>query len=127
MVSLLQIAVIVLGALTTLTTADHQATSFAYYHPIFHHTKHHGHEYYSPPKYEFKYGVHDPHTKDEKNQWEERHEDVVHGGYSFVQPDGRIRKVTYTADKHNGFNAHVHYEHHAQHPQHYGHHHHQDS
>lgn len=26
--------------------ADHQATSFTYYHPIFHHTEHHGHDYY---------------------------------------------------------------------------------
>lgn len=79
----------------------------------------------APPKYTYKYGVKDPHTKDDKGQWEEREGDVVHGGYSIAQPDGRIRKVTYTADKHNGFNALVHYEHsHAYHPQHYGHHHH---
>ncbi|KAL5244491.1 hypothetical protein ACI65C_011901 [Semiaphis heraclei] len=115
---MLQIAVIALSALTTLTTAVyHDATSYAYYHPIFHHTQHHGHDYYAPPKYTFKYGVKDPHTKDDKHQWEERDGDVVHGGYSLVEPDGRIRKVTYTADKHNGFNAHVHYENHAHHPQ----------
>lgn len=40
-----QIAVIGLSVLTTLTTAHH-ATSFAFYHPIFHHTQHHGHDYY---------------------------------------------------------------------------------
>ncbi|XP_015378882.1 PREDICTED: cuticle protein 19-like [Diuraphis noxia] len=118
MACMLQIAVIALGALTTLTSAVyHDATSYAYYHPIFHHTQHHGHDYYAPPKYTFKYGVKDPHTKDDKHQWEERDGDVVHGGYSLVEPDGRIRKVTYTADKHNGFNAHVHYENHAHHPQ----------
>lgn len=78
----------------------------------------------APPKYTFKYGVKDPHTKDDKGQWEERDGDVVHGGYSVVQPDGRIRKVTYTSDKHNGFNAQVHYENHAHHPHHHGGHHH---
>lgn len=30
---------------------------------------------------------------------------VVHGSYSLTEPDGTIRKVTYTADKINGFNA----------------------
>lgn len=30
------------------------------------------------------------------------------GQYSLVEPDGSIRTVDYTADKHNGFNAVVH-------------------
>ncbi|KAI8039078.1 hypothetical protein M5D96_007793, partial [Drosophila gunungcola] len=30
---------------------------------------------------------------------------VVHGSYSLAEPDGTIRKVTYTADKIHGFNA----------------------
>jgi hypothetical protein len=76
----------------------------------------------APPHYTYKYGVKDPHTGDHKHQSEHRDGDVVHGEYSLVEPDGRVRKVTYTADKHNGFNAHVHHVHHAHHPQHYGHH-----
>lgn len=76
----------------------------------------------APPHYTYKYGVKDPHTGDYKHQSEHREGDVVLGEYSVVEPDGRVRKVTYTADKHNGFNAHVHHEHHAHHPQHYGHH-----
>lgn len=79
------------------------------------------HCYQAPPHYTYKYGVKDPHTGDSKHQSEHRDGDVVHGEYSLVEPDGRVRKVTYTADKHNGFNAHVHHVHHAHHPQHYGH------
>ncbi|KOB71776.1 putative cuticle protein [Operophtera brumata] len=30
------------------------------------------------------------------------------GQYTLVEPDGSIRTVDYTADKHNGFNAVVH-------------------
>lgn len=74
----------------------------------------------APPHYTYKYGVKDPHTGDHKHQAEHRDGGVVHGEYSLVEPDGRVRKVTYTADEHNGFNAHVHHEHHAHHPQHYG-------
>lgn len=29
----------------------------------------------------------------------------MHGSYSFVQPDGTLRTVRYTADDANGFNA----------------------
>lgn len=32
----------------------------------------------------------------------------VPGQYTVVEPDGSIRTVDYTADKHNGFNAVVH-------------------
>lgn len=59
----------------------------------------------SYPKYAFNYGVHDPHTGDIKQQYEERDGDVVKGSYSLVEPDGSIRIVEYTADDHNGFNA----------------------
>ncbi|CAH1996490.1 unnamed protein product [Acanthoscelides obtectus] len=65
-------------------------------------------DYYSPPKYTFKYGVSDHHTGDIKSAHEERDGDVVKGQYSLVEPDGSIRTVKYTADKHSGFNAIVH-------------------
>ena len=57
------------------------------------------------PKYSFAYGVTDPHTGDSKNAEEHLENGVVHGSYSLVEPDGHVRKVTYTADKINGFNA----------------------
>ncbi|XP_051859895.1 adult-specific cuticular protein ACP-22 isoform X1 [Drosophila albomicans] len=95
----------------------------------------HGHEdehvdYYAPPKYAFKYGVNDFHTGDVKSQHETRDGDTVKGQYSLVEPDGSIRTVDYTADKHNGFNAVVHktapvhhheeiHEHHDHHEHHY--------
>lgn len=61
------------------------------------------------PLYKYGYWVHDPKTKDVKNHWEHRDGDAVHGSYSLLQPDGHMRIVEYTADKHNGFNAHVKY------------------
>ncbi|XP_063219875.1 cuticle protein 19-like [Bacillus rossius redtenbacheri] len=79
------------------------------------------HEPYAFPQYEFKYGVHDPHTGDVKNQWESRDGDVVKGSYSLVEPDGSTRTVHYTADKHSGFNAVVKKSGHAVHPQHVSH------
>ncbi|XP_013186767.2 histidine-rich glycoprotein-like [Amyelois transitella] len=88
-----------------------------------HHEEHHV-DYYAIPKYVYEYKVEDPHTHDNKYQHETRDHDVVKGEYSLHQPDGRIRIVKYTADKHNGFNAEVHYEGHAQHivPEHHHHH-----
>ncbi|KAL4710543.1 hypothetical protein ACJJTC_008945 [Scirpophaga incertulas] len=69
----------------------------------------HGHEdYYSHPKYHYSYSVEDPHTGDHKSQHESRDGDVVKGEYSLLQPDGSFRKVSYSADDHNGFNAVVH-------------------
>ncbi|XP_018561034.1 cuticle protein 19-like isoform X2 [Anoplophora glabripennis] len=67
----------------------------------------HGHavDYYSHPKYAFRYGVSDPHTGDVKAQQESRDGDVVKGQYSLVEPDGSIRVVDYVADPVNGFNA----------------------
>lgn len=57
------------------------------------------------PGYSFNYAVNDPHTGDNKAQWETRHGDVVEGAYSLVEPDGNIRLVEYTADPVRGFNA----------------------
>ncbi|XP_063219863.1 cuticle protein 19-like [Bacillus rossius redtenbacheri] len=78
-------------------------------------------DYYAHPQYKFDYAVHDPHTGDVKNQWETRDGDVVKGSYSLVEPDGSVRTVDYTADKHNGFNAVVKKSGHAVHPQHVSH------
>ncbi|XP_055909277.1 larval cuticle protein A1A [Eupeodes corollae] len=72
------------------------------------HEEEHAVDYYAPPKYAFKYGVNDYHTGDVKSQHETRDGDTVKGQYSLVEPDGSIRTVDYTADKHNGFNAVVH-------------------
>lgn len=52
--------------------------------------------------------MNDFHTGDIKSQHETRDGDVVKGQYSVVEPDGSIRTVEYTADKHSGFNAVVH-------------------
>ncbi|XP_049869228.1 cuticle protein 7-like [Pectinophora gossypiella] len=57
------------------------------------------------PAYSFSYGVADPATGDQKNAAETLQNGVVHGQYSLVEPDGHVRRVTYTADKVNGFNA----------------------
>ena len=68
------------------------------------------------PKYEFKYGVHDGHTHDIKEQAEKRDGDNVEGYYKLVEPDGTTRTVHYTADKHTGFHAQVVKSGHAVHP-----------
>lgn len=63
-------------------------------------------EPYDPnPEYSYSYGVNDPHTGDSKHAEETLQNGVVHGSYSLAEPDGTIRKVVYTADKVNGFNA----------------------
>ncbi|XP_023313030.1 larval cuticle protein A1A-like [Anoplophora glabripennis] len=77
-------------------------------------------DYYAHPKYEYKYGVSDPHTGDNKSQQESRDGDVVKGYYSVAEPDGTHRTVHYTSDKHSGFNAVVERTGHAVHPQIYG-------
>jgi len=46
---------------------------------------------------------------------------TVTGHYRVKLPDGRTQVVTYTADWHKGYNAHVQYEGHAVHPQVYQH------
>ncbi|CAG5032840.1 unnamed protein product [Parnassius apollo] len=57
------------------------------------------------PAYSYSYGVNDPSTGDHKDATETLQNGVIHGSYSLVEPDGHVRKVTYTADKVNGFNA----------------------
>lgn len=85
--------------------------------PLFHHAPVFAHgpvvapvvkhvEAFDPnPHYSFSYGVADPHTGDSKHAEEHLENGVVHGSYSLTEPDGTIRKVTYTADKVHGFNA----------------------
>ncbi|KAG5876164.1 hypothetical protein JTB14_027559 [Gonioctena quinquepunctata] len=74
-------------------------------------------DYHAPAHYDFKYGVQDAHTGDNKQQAEVRVGDTVRGEYSLAEPDGTIRVVKYTADPHNGFNAQVSRIGHAAHPQ----------
>ncbi|KAM3960264.1 uncharacterized protein ACR2FA_005559 [Aphomia sociella] len=62
-------------------------------------------DYYAYPRYAFEYAVKDPHTGDNKAQWEKRDGDVVKGAYSLVEPDGNLRVVEYWADDKSGFNA----------------------
>ncbi|CAG9784962.1 unnamed protein product [Diatraea saccharalis] len=86
--------------------ATHYAAPVAHYAaPVAHYD---GHDEYAHPKYDYSYSVADPHTGDHKSQHESRDGDSVHGYYSLLQPDGSVRKVEYTADAHNGFNAVVH-------------------
>ncbi|RZF45294.1 hypothetical protein LSTR_LSTR014059 [Laodelphax striatellus] len=84
-----------------------------------HQEHHHETDYHTHPKYSFKYGVHDLHTGDVKSAQETRDGDVVKGQYSLVEPDGSVRTVKYTADKHNGFNAVVHKSGHSKHDYHH--------
>jgi Insect cuticle protein len=88
----------------------------------------HGHDesndYYHRPSYKFEYGVKDPKTGDHKSQWETRDGDVVKGEYTVDEADGTTRVVSYTSDKHNGFNAVVKKIGQAHHPEvHHGYHH----
>ncbi|XP_049866478.1 cuticle protein 19-like [Pectinophora gossypiella] len=105
----------------------HQAFPVVHAAPVHHapaHHEEHHEEHYSHPKYEFAYSVEDKHTGDIKSQHESRDGHLVKGEYSLHQPDGSVRTVKYTADKHSGFNADVHYSGHSQHiePQHHHHH-----
>ncbi|XP_050342982.1 cuticle protein 7-like [Nymphalis io] len=95
-----------------------QAAPLAHYAaPVAYAGHYDGHDEYAHPKYDFAYSVADPHTGDHKSQHESRDGDAVHGYYSLVQPDGSVRKVEYTADDHNGFNAVVHNSAPSIHPQ----------
>jgi hypothetical protein len=51
------------------------------------------------PQYNFGYSVADSLTGDSKTREEKRDGDVVTGSYTVADPDGRIRRVTYTAGK----------------------------
>ncbi|XP_055377287.1 cuticle protein 7-like [Condylostylus longicornis] len=87
-------------------------------HGDHHHHSHHD-DHSAPQPYDFKYGVHDSHTGDVKDQHESSDgHGNVHGSYSLVDADGFKRTVKYSADPHNGFNAEVHREplgHHGHH------------
>jgi hypothetical protein len=64
---------------------------------------------YDPnPQYSYSYSVNDADTGDSKSHEESRSGDSVQGSYSVVESDGSIRRVDYTADADNGFNAVVH-------------------
>ncbi|GBO99113.1 Cuticle protein 8 [Eumeta japonica] len=52
--------------------------------------------------YEYSYVVIDDTTGDQKSQYELSDGGVVRGQYSFVQPDGYVREVQYTADDVSG-------------------------
>ncbi|XP_067619873.1 uncharacterized protein [Eurosta solidaginis] len=72
------------------------------------HNQHHHQKWPQPhnhPKYEFEYGVRDPHGGDHKHQWETRDGDKVKGAYSLKETDGSTRLVEYTSDYKNGFRA----------------------
>jgi hypothetical protein len=60
------------------------------------------------PQYSFSYSVKDGETGDSKSHEESRNGDSVQGSYSVVESDGSIRRVDYSADAVNGFNAVVH-------------------
>ncbi|KAH9643772.1 hypothetical protein HF086_010482 [Spodoptera exigua] len=70
-------------------------------HEVVHHGHDH-HDYYTHPKFEFKYKVDDDHTGDHKSQHEHRDGDVVKGHYSLHEPDGSVRDVHYHGDHHSG-------------------------
>ncbi|XP_072942954.1 uncharacterized protein [Epargyreus clarus] len=94
------IAITCLLALTTSIKASGEWDGLGVYAP--------GHaslNYYSYPSYAFEYAVKDPHTGDNKAQWERRDGDTVKGAYSLVEPDGSLRVVEYWADDKSGFNA----------------------
>ncbi|CAH3820751.1 unnamed protein product [Pieris brassicae] len=55
--------------------------------------------------YQYAYAVYDEGTGDKKTQSEQSDGSVVQGQYSFIQPDGFLREVIYTADDIKGFNA----------------------
>ncbi|CAG9814366.1 unnamed protein product [Phaedon cochleariae] len=82
----------------------HGGASNGYHHDDYDESQ----NYNDPPKYEFKYGIEDPHTGDAKTQYEVRDGDVVKGQYSLVESDGTVRTVEYTSDPHHGFRAVVH-------------------
>lgn len=62
------------------------------------------------PSYRFGYSVADAKTGDAKSREETRDGNSVTGFYTVADPDGRIRRVTYTADAETGFNAVVTYD-----------------
>jgi len=81
------------------------------------HDQHHHKGYKPPPKpYSFSYGVEDPHYGPTFQQKEKSDGKAVSGSYTVQLPDGRLQKVTYTADHDTGFHANVEYKGKAQYP-----------
>lgn len=69
----------------------------------------HHHEFRHEP-YSYGYSVDSPESGDIKSAQEEKDsQGVVRGSYSLVQPDGRVRVVSYVADALHGFRADVKY------------------
>lgn len=68
---------------------------------------HKAYDYVGHPSYKFEYGVEDPKSHVSQKRQEHRDGDDVHGEYTVAQPDGKIRMVKYSSDKHNGFTAEV--------------------
>jgi hypothetical protein len=60
------------------------------------------------PQYSYSYSINDANTGDVKSHEETRSGDTVQGSYSVVESDGSVRRVDYSADDVNGFNAVVH-------------------
>ncbi|XP_067625629.1 cuticle protein 8-like [Eurosta solidaginis] len=95
---------------------EHGGSSHASFRLVSHddHHDHHGHwpddGHDSHAQYEFKYGVEDKKTGDNKSQSEKRDGHKVTGFYELIDADGYKRTVHYTADKHSGFHAVVHRE-----------------
>jgi hypothetical protein len=62
------------------------------------------------PQYSFSYSVVDSLSSNSQSREESREGNKVTGSYSVADPDGRIRRVDYTADKEHGFQATVTYD-----------------
>ncbi|XP_050689250.1 adhesive plaque matrix protein-like [Eriocheir sinensis] len=69
-----------------------------------------------PKPYAFDYGVRDDYTGSHFGHREKSNGREVKGSYQVALPDGRLQKVTYTADHENGFQAEVTYEGQPVHP-----------
>ncbi|XP_044728763.1 larval cuticle protein A2B-like [Chrysoperla carnea] len=58
-------------------------------------------------QYNFRYAVEDPVNNVFNDHWEHRIGDFVKGGYSLLDPDGKIRTVLYEVDGKRGFRAYI--------------------
>ncbi|XP_017778972.1 PREDICTED: uncharacterized protein LOC108564433 isoform X3 [Nicrophorus vespilloides] len=57
--------------------------------------------------YSFKYSVDEPKLGIVTHHWEERNGGKVRGGYSLLEPNGKVRVVEYQVDGNKGFKAFV--------------------
>ena len=73
----------------------------------------------APAHYAFDYGVHDPHYGANFGHKEQRSGYKTTGSYYVNLPDGRLQKVSYTADEY-GYHPVVTYEGYAKFPAHKG-------